>query len=84
MKNNKNNYEKYICDECGSNMEKADEEVLVCPSCKHSVDIEDYGHEHDYDDYYSSIKEEDDEPECCKSCGGPYPSCMTSCKFFDD
>lgn len=23
-------------------------------------------------------------PECCASCGGPYPNCMTSCKIFDD
>ena len=23
-------------------------------------------------------------PECCKACGGPFPSCMTSCKIFDN
>jgi hypothetical protein len=23
------------------------------------------------------------QPDCCKSCGGPYPSCMSSCKIFD-
>ena len=23
-------------------------------------------------------------PACCVSCGGPYPSCTTSCKIFDD
>lgn len=23
-------------------------------------------------------------PEGCKACGGPYPSCKTSCKIFDD
>ena len=74
----------YICDECGAMMEKADEEVLVCPSCGHSVDIVDYGHEHDYDDYYSNVLDIEDEPECCKACGGPYPSCKTSCKIFDD
>ena len=23
-------------------------------------------------------------PDCCESCGGPYPKCMSSCKIFDD
>lgn len=76
----------YICPECGAKMEKADEEVVVCPSCQYWIEIKDYGHEHDYDDYYESISNntDDDEPDCCKACGGPYPSCMTSCKIFDD
>lgn len=26
----------------------------------------------------------DEMPESCKTCGGPYPSCQTSCKLFDD
>lgn len=35
-----NNYfnDDYECYECGAKMEKADEEVLVCPVCGHSVD----------------------------------------------
>jgi len=32
----------YECYDCGTEMEKADEEVLVCPKCGYSVDIEDY------------------------------------------
>ena len=32
------------------------------------------------DDY----PETDEKPKCCEACGGPYPSCMTSCKVFDD
>lgn len=27
---------------------------------------------------------DDDIPECCIACGGPYPSCRNSCKIFDD
>jgi len=23
-------------------------------------------------------------PAGCRACGGPYPSCMTSCSMFDD
>ena len=34
--------EEYTCYECGAVMEMADEEVLVCPKCGHSVDIDDY------------------------------------------
>ena len=25
-----------------------------------------------------------DIPEGCRACGGPYPSCMSSCPMFDD
>lgn len=28
--------------------------------------------------------EDDDIPEGCIACGGPYPECMTSCNMFDD
>lgn len=75
---------KYVCSECGGLMKKADDTVLVCTKCGYSVDIEDYGCENDYIDYYSPQDEILDEPECCRTCGGPYPSCMTSCKIFDD
>ena len=27
---------------------------------------------------------DDDIPEGCVACGGPYPDCMTSCSIFDD
>lgn len=76
--------EEYECVECGARMEKADGEVLVCPNCQHSVNIDDYGSEEEYDLYYSGVDGLADEPECCKACGGPYPDCMTSCKIFDD
>lgn len=75
-------YITYYCYECGAKMEKADEEVLVCPACHHSVDIEDYDSEEEI--YSYSSYENDDMPECCVACGGPYPNCMTSCKIFDD
>ncbi len=65
-------------------MKKADDTVLVCTKCGYSVDVEDYGGEDDYIDYYSAQDEILGEPECCRACGGPYPSCMTSCKIFDD
>ena len=30
------------------------------------------------------IDDDDDIPEGCAVCGGPYPDCMTSCNLFDD
>lgn len=50
---NNNFNDDYECYECGAKMEKADEEVLVCPCCGHSVDIEDYlTEEEDYEQLY--------------------------------
>lgn len=55
---------EYTCYECGAVMEKADEEVLVCPRCGHSVDIEDYiTEEEDYEQFYSGRSRYDDETE---------------------
>ena len=28
--------------------------------------------------------DDDDVPEGCAACGGPYPKCCTSCPLFDD
>lgn len=45
----------YFCYECGAEMAKADEEVLVCTKCGHSVDIEDYVAEEEiYDAIFGS------------------------------
>ena len=79
-----NDVSEYTCVECGATMEKADEEVLICPKCQHSVDIEDYGYEDEYDDYFSSIQVDIEKPEYCGICDGPWPDCETSCKLFDD
>ena len=47
----------YICSKCGTKMEFEDsetEDVLICPNCGHSVDLELYGMENgeDYDSLY--------------------------------
>jgi hypothetical protein len=72
---------KWKCVECGGSMDKADAIVLVCNSCGHSVDIIDYGKDKSFLDYFP-IKD-DKAPRGCVACGGPYPSCKTSCKLFD-
>ena len=84
-KKNGRRADEYVCFECGGLMKKADDTVLVCTKCGYSVDIDDYGCENDYNEYYSTPQNEIlAMPECCRACGGPYPSCMTSCKIFDD
>ncbi len=38
-----------------------------------------------FDNQDEPFYEVDDEiPEGCVACGGPYPDCQTSCKIFDD
>lgn len=52
---------RYICSQCGAKMEFEDkyEDVLVCPSCGHSVDFEHYGFENDeeYEALYPTKEE---------------------------
>ncbi|MBQ8134803.1 MAG: DNA-directed RNA polymerase I [Clostridia bacterium] len=44
--------EQYDCYECGAVMDLIDN-VLVCPKCGHSVDVEDWVTEaEDYEEYY--------------------------------
>lgn len=38
----------------------------------------------DYNDYYSFEPSILSIPKVCRSCGGPYPDCTSSCKMFDD
>lgn len=66
---------EYICSKCGKLMEFEDEweDVLVCPHCGHSVELEKYGCEDDekYENLYPTREEvlgiadeeDDDNPE---------------------
>ncbi len=52
----------YICSECGGKMifeNEATEDVLICPACGHSVDLEFYGIENEeaYDALYPTKEE---------------------------
>ena len=47
----------YACIECGAMME-LEGDVLVCPKCGHSVDLEDWSTEPlDYEEYYPTKEE---------------------------
>lgn len=67
-----------ICNECGAIMDRVGDDY-VCPSCGETIDALDYEYENDDEEY-----DDDDIPEGCAACGGPYPQCKTSCKLFDD
>lgn len=71
-----------ICNDCGAIMFKtvADgEEIFVCPDCESVELVEDYEFTRSYDEV-----EDDEIPEGCLTCGGPYPNCMISCELYDD
>lgn len=74
---------KYTCYECGGNMTLHDD-ILICDECKHSVDLDFYGYEESYDEFYRELEAEKEPPVGCRACGGPYPHCKTSCNIFDD
>ncbi len=52
----------YICSDCGAKMffeDEVTEDVLICPDCGHSVDLDHYGieNEEDYDALYPTREE---------------------------
>lgn len=77
------NYDWY-CDNCDASLDEQTGFNVNCGSwiCTECGDInfieESEIIEDDYDDY------DDEIPEGCAACGGPYPNCMTSCPIFDD
>lgn len=74
-------YEDFDCPNCGEIGGNDVEEVydeLDNEIVEVSFDDED---EEDEDNYYD---DEEEIPEGCAACGGPYPSCKTSCNIFED
>lgn len=83
---NDDQLEYYDCFECKARMDLVDD-VLVCPNCGHSVELEEWAFEEEaYEEFQSSFGYTSalEQPECCRACGGPWPDCETSCKIFDD
>lgn len=82
MKNYHNTDEpKPRCPECGEEMwpknvkTAKDVDQYKCTFCGFKAD----GNDVDWGDYFNGEK-----PPCCVACGGPWPSCETSCEIFDD
>ena len=80
------------CDGCGASLNNQsgfDPEcgTWVCTECGYENEIAASETEDSYRYGYSSCDVEDEEeevPEGCAACGGPYPDCKSSCKLFDD
>lgn len=67
-----------ICPDCGSLMgQDTETDDFVCPDCGCRISDDEgyalYEEEHDGDISFG-----------CQACGGPYPSCKSSCNVFDD
>lgn len=88
-----NQIEGYLCPRCGNIMTYVGGLLdWECKNCGIEGSVEydnvnkeyyvDVAESYSYEDIYSNPGE--NEPECCKACSGPYPSCMSSCKIFDD
>lgn len=58
----------------------------ICPDCGARVKERTvYSHlEKENEEFITEFNSEDDIPEYCRECDGPYPDCMPGCKLFDD
>lgn len=69
------------CPNCGVTMGyNYFKDAFKCPKCGRIIDAYEAVAllaDEDKDD-------EDEKPFVCRTCGGPWPDCRTSCKMFDD
>lgn len=77
-----------ICNRCGAVMRQTEDPktgcgVFICPSCGLKVGAEGSECESDAEVYWTEAMLDMDRggipPAGCGACGGPYPSCKTSC-----
>ena len=79
------NSSEQTCPECGAQLERDNDlEEWICPECGFSGYTSLDGGAHIEENEEDDFDDDDEMPECCVACGGPYPSCKTSCKIFDD
>lgn len=75
---------KVYCENCGVSRSLKDYLELKDLFTKAGIINEDGDIDpEDYTNIYPNDPE-DDKPEYCDICGGPYHNCTTSCKLFDD
>lgn len=78
---NLSDYE-WFCDNCDASLDDqpgfdVNCGIWTCTECGETNFIDESEIIYDDDD-------EDEVPVGCAACGGPYPSCKTSCPIFDD
>lgn len=73
----------FICKECGDVVKKLNKmdddglDLFRCRVCEKDVNELEV-------DYVEFSSKTESIPAGCAACGGPYPSCKTSCTVFDD
>lgn len=76
------------CPRCGTPMKfNFATRIFKCFSCRYTADEEGgeelaFADDDEYNDIYK--RGQTSIPDCCISCGGPWPKCMSSCEMFDD
>ncbi|MCD8373255.1 MAG: transposase [Clostridia bacterium] len=74
------------CENCGAEMEYSyQRHKFMCPICHETMEESDWelANEYDdYDDHYSSDIQDDEKPDVCETCDGPYPDCVDGCKLI--
>ena len=66
-----------VCPYCDADLSKyiAEDDAWECGNCGKIIP--------DKEAYDAPSFNEEDIPEACVTCGGPYPDCMDSCKLYD-
>ena len=62
----------------------ADGKVIATVPDEDDYDPSEYGDGTDYEPNYESWEDEEEMPEGCRACGGPWPECKISCSLYDD
>lgn len=82
-----------ICNKCEAVMDRREHprcgnDIYTCPSCGWNVDVMDYEYEDDEEEEWTeetlNMYAGNVPPDGCRACGGPYPSCKSSCPIFDE
>ena len=67
------------CPDCGATMGyNYVKDEFKCPDCGRLMDA------YEAAELQAEEEDEDEKPFVCRTCGGPWPECRTSCKMFDD
>lgn len=75
------------CELCGSEMQYSKtRHKFKCPRCATTMEEDEWSSiidsEEDYDIYYDRSPSKR-KPECCESCGGPFPKCADGCRLIN-
>lgn len=72
---------QYNCPFCNGHMRRNPSNFnwYICEECDEELELDTSTNE-----FILEYNNDDDVPEGCAACGGPYPDCTSSCPLFDD